>query len=145
MALSKDLFQAILSMDSYNRGYGAGINFGVASDAVNTEIGEARIIATRGQSDAQAVGFYGLAYDTGSVSNFQTGEKTIAYRGTNANTFADFLTDAWNGYGVGAGSLAGKQAELALRLYQPVGRNSVSIFRHLKGQMLLKLRRHHRA
>jgi hypothetical protein len=83
MAISKDLFLAILSMDAYNRGYGSGINFGSNSDAVGTAIGNAFIWATRGQPDAQSAGFYALAYDTSAVSGFSVGEKTIAYFAVN--------------------------------------------------------------
>jgi len=37
MAINDDVFRAILAMDSYNRGYNAGINFGPASDANGTQ------------------------------------------------------------------------------------------------------------
>lgn len=123
MAISKDLFLSILSMDSYNRGYGAGINFGVNSDALNTKIGEAKITKSKGDAEARSVGFYGIAYDTGSVSNFSEGEKTIAYRGTDETVSWSNLgtsLDIWNGYGVGTGSAEGKQAELAIKFYQDV-------------------------
>ena len=32
MSISKDLFLAILSMDAYNRGYGAGVGDGEANE-----------------------------------------------------------------------------------------------------------------
>ena len=120
MTISKDLFLAILSMDSYNRGYDVGIQ---GLGGLNSEIGNARIISqsdTINGSAGVSAGFYGLAYNTSSVSGFSSGEKTVAYRGTNADTVANLLTDAWNGYGVGAGSPAGKQAELALGFYQNI-------------------------
>jgi hypothetical protein len=86
MALSKDLFLAILSMDAYNRGYNAGINFGAGSDAFRVEIGNASILknAADPQGVAQSAGFYAIAYDTSAVSGFSAGEKTIAYRGTDS-------------------------------------------------------------
>jgi hypothetical protein len=40
MTISKDLFLAILSMDAYNRGYGAGLNLS------GTSIGNASISQT---------------------------------------------------------------------------------------------------
>ena len=43
MTISDDLFRAILAMDAYNRGYGAGINFGPGSDTNGTQIGNATI------------------------------------------------------------------------------------------------------
>ena len=65
------LFLAILSMDSYNRGYDPGIenlpNLGA--------IGNANIIDLALPTGAQAAGFYAIAYDW-------NGETVIAYRGT---------------------------------------------------------------
>jgi hypothetical protein len=57
------LLKAILSMDSYNRGYGADIKFGQLSgdtsqDTIGLQIGSVTISATRGQADAEAVDFY---------------------------------------------------------------------------------------
>lgn len=40
MTISRDLFLAILSMDSYHRGYGAGVTFSQPS----SQIGKAQII-----------------------------------------------------------------------------------------------------
>jgi len=74
------LFKAVLAMDSYNRGYDAGIKFGggagtYSDDSVGTSIGTASISANRGQQDAQDIGFYALAYD-------YNGSTIISYRGT---------------------------------------------------------------
>ena len=44
MAISKDLFLALLSMDVYNRGYGAGL--GGLADAKNTLLGNVSILDT---------------------------------------------------------------------------------------------------
>ncbi|QWG21942.1 hypothetical protein KMZ93_18370 [Bradyrhizobium sediminis] len=83
MSISKDLFSAILSMDSYNRGYNSGIAL------TGTTIGKASIAQTSsillddsGQSLDLPAGFYAIAYNTSAVSGFSAGEKTIAYRGT---------------------------------------------------------------
>lgn len=72
----RDLFLAILAMDSYNRGNGAGINdggtgdtngLGDASDG-SVRIGNATItynLQDAGITDAaQAAGFYAVAYET---------------------------------------------------------------------------------
>ncbi len=64
MTISKDLFLAILSMDSYNRGYGAGIE-GLGGEG--TQIGAATLGKDAeqllDQGSAQATGFYAIAYD----------------------------------------------------------------------------------
>ncbi len=87
MTISPELFMAILSMDSYNRGYNPGISDGEhvendvdlgLGDAVDTLVGNARIIS-RVSSDpngeARAAGFYAVAYQW-------NGETVISYRGT---------------------------------------------------------------
>ncbi len=48
MPISKDLFLSILSMDAYNRGATAVINFGANSDANGTAIGNATIYDKNG-------------------------------------------------------------------------------------------------
>jgi hypothetical protein len=90
----KDLFLAILAMDSYNRGYNAGIEDGDVSDrnglgdSVGTQIGTATITLasdSRPISPEVAAGFYAVAYQTqyGTV---------ISYRGT--DNLAVFGPDA---------------------------------------------------
>ncbi|AXX98822.1 hypothetical protein [Profundibacter amoris] len=79
MTISKDLFLAILSMDSYNRGYGAGIEL---SDAVDTQIGGAKISKTSEQiaemsAEAQAAGFYAIAYDVDGSGPSGLADKTV--------------------------------------------------------------------
>ncbi len=83
MTISKDLFLAILSMDAYNRGYGAGISDGEhvdsngidhgLGDAIGTQIGNATIVAGSDSdptSPEVAAGFYAVAYElTGSYTN----------------------------------------------------------------------------
>ena len=72
MPISKDLFLALLSMDAYNEGYGAGLEFpDVAADGTRSTIGQATVIKLKdiGISDAQyqawqAAGFYAVAYKT---------------------------------------------------------------------------------
>ena len=66
MTISKDLFLALLSMDAYNRGYGAGLTV-EGSDAIGTQIGDATIIGRSSsdeKSDAVKAGFYAVAYKT---------------------------------------------------------------------------------
>lgn len=79
MPVSKDLFLAILSMDAYNRDYGAGIG-GLGGEG--SQIGTATLLKDSSiLADesclrlVKASGFYAIAYDTayGTV---------ISYRGT---------------------------------------------------------------
>jgi hypothetical protein len=68
MAMNRDLFLTILSMDSYNRGYGQGIK-GLDSPGPNPDddlkirIGKAKIIRDANDASglAQAAGFYAIA------------------------------------------------------------------------------------
>ena len=71
--MNRDLFLAILSMDSYNRGYDVGLK---GLDEAGS-IGTATIRTFRpGEKDGwQAAGFYAIAYNW-------NGETVIAYRGT---------------------------------------------------------------
>ena len=115
MAISKDLFLAILSMDSYNRGYSPGINLsGTAIGNASIDKTSSILLDGNGQPLDQPAGFYAISYNTSAVSGFSAGEKTIAYRGTD-QLFPSFTigSEIWNAYGVGAGSPGGNQAALA--------------------------------
>ena len=85
MTISKDLFLAILSMDSYNRGYGAGIE-GLGGEG--TQIGAATLGKDAeqllDQGSAQAAGFYAIAYDVkaSGVEGIDSDTTVISYRGT---------------------------------------------------------------
>lgn len=129
MTISKDLFLAILSMDSYNRGYGAGLaengqNDPDGLDVHGSQIGNASISTTLSdvsegfEAEAQAAGFYAVAYDTpyGTV---------ISYRGTdNLFNWAPWSdtpgSDIWNSYGQGLGDPNANAARLAVEFYQAV-------------------------
>ena len=95
MTISKDLFLAILSMDAYNRGYGAGLADGVNVDpegndldglgVFGSEVGNARILTHDASAEAQAAGFYAIAYeiaDGAGIDGLDTGDTVISYRGT---------------------------------------------------------------
>ena len=77
--MNRDLFLAILSMDSYNRGYGAGIKdlpeSGKLGRFTIREFGEDE------QVGWEAAGFYAIAYDMTSVAGFGSDERVISYRG----------------------------------------------------------------
>jgi len=95
-----DLFKAILSMDSYNKGYNEGIRYVEGSAVVGTYLGVAKIVQ---QSDIQTgtsgvnAGFYALAYQ------LPDGAVTIAYRGTDQGVVPYKSIDVRDAYGVGAG------------------------------------------
>ena len=118
--MNSDLFMAILAMDSYNRGYNAGIDLGNNSDASGTQIGNVSICKTKGDAEAEAVGFYAIAYED------SWGNVTISYRGTDILTATDNGEgsttggDIYNGWGVGRGSPSGAEAALAFQFYSDV-------------------------
>lgn len=77
MAISKDLFLAILAMDSYNRGYGAGLADERVDDPDGLDLGDRVGSATSKTFDQtgidqtdydvwQSDDFYAIAYDIGS-------------------------------------------------------------------------------
>jgi len=124
MAISKDLFLAILAMDSYNRGYGAGLSDGGNDDPEGLgevgRVGNARLLdpLSLGRDSNklgqwQDAGFYALAYDIGADGpEGLAGKTVISYRGT------DTSLDHSTGWSVGAGNIDDwTQAPLALEVY----------------------------
>jgi hypothetical protein len=96
----KDLFLAILAMDSYNRGYGAGLNDEGASDTdglgIGGGIGSAQILAVDLPQGSEEAGFYAVAYNTPYG-------KVISYRGTDFTPGSDLATDAHDSWTLGGG------------------------------------------
>jgi|CXWL01.1.fsa_nt_gi Ca2+-binding RTX toxin-like protein len=134
MAISDSLFKAILAMDSYNRGYGQGIDtlggtgstIGNATFSKESEIGAG--------SEEVTAGFYATAYKLSS------GETIISYRGTDKNFsfpfWPDVGSDMWNGYGTAIGDPASLQSKLALQFYHDVagaGATNISLTGHSLG------------
>lgn len=121
MPISSDLMKAILSMDSYNRGYDSGIIFGsnpgnnnYSLDTQGTTLGSASIginssifIDNGDRLDAD-IGFYALSYTYG-------GETVISYRGTNT-----FILDPAHGWTLGAGNTDSEQGQMAIEFYNEV-------------------------
>ena len=105
------LFNAILSMDSYSRGYDPAIKFGNLANGESLTLGEQIGVATittdsrslenpDGTNQDNDIGFYALAYDIGGAG------KIISYRGTDDfDSAADLLTskDVANGWWLGGG------------------------------------------
>lgn len=108
--MDRDLFLAILAMDSYNRGDG----FAVSGLAETGTLGTATLRAATEEQKAgwEAAGFYAIAYDW-------NGETIISYRGTDAPRDAI-------AFGIGAGqpfALTGgltDQARLTVEFYRAV-------------------------
>jgi fermentation-respiration switch protein FrsA (DUF1100 family) len=102
--MNRDLFLSILSLDSYNRGYGHRIN--ITGDL--TKLGNATIgIQSDIEDNSEGVkaGFFAQAY------SYQ-GETIISYRGT------DGLNDVLNGWTVGAGWTDVVQSNLSVEFYK---------------------------
>ena len=123
MSISQELMYAILSMDSYNRGYNTGIaGLSEASDG-SVQIGTATVSYNLEDAQlsnaAQAAGFYAVAYQW-------NGDTIISYRGTDNNFSIPWTddpeggSDLWNGYGTGAGAPITEQAKLAAEFFQAV-------------------------
>jgi len=102
------VFKAILAMDSYNRGYGSKLsNLG---ESVTDKIGNYYISNTKGDLDAQSVGFYSVAYQ-----HNDTGAQVISYRGTDA-----FFQDMLTGWITGSGVYFNQQAWRGADFYRAV-------------------------
>lgn len=101
--MTRDLFLALLAMDSYNRGYGQGTLTNTEDDITNVDetnrrLGNAKIVL---QSDVEQgrlgveAGFYAIAYDVSDVEGFGDDEIVIAYRGSDYDP--DACGDIWLG------------------------------------------------
>jgi hypothetical protein len=133
MTISRDLFFAILSMDSYNRDYGFSVRISVSTIGNAEILSRDRLQITQQQYESwQSAGFYALAYDLTGAGIAGLSGTVISYRGTNFNinwnplTFrsSPLIADVINGWSVGAG-LAGAQAGLALDFYNAVKRDGI--------------------
>ena len=118
MTTSKEVFLSLLSMDAYNRGYGAGL--GGFSDAEDSLMGKVKVVrassSLENSPEVQA-GFYAIAYevtDGTAIEGFDTGDVVISYRGTDEE-----LKDAWNGWSSIVGGVP-EQARLAAQFYNSV-------------------------
>lgn len=129
MALDpNDLVHAILAMDAYNRG---------SDPSIEIPNSPYSVIRQSPPSDSEDSGFSATAYTV-------NGTAVIAFRGMNSGSFWDLFDDAWNGWGVGAGSPEGKQAELAIQFYQSVrdqGHADIVLTGHSQGGGLAGLDR----
>ncbi len=125
MSISKDIFLAILAMDSYNRDYGAGINLtgnAIGNATIGTNSGA--IKDANGNRLDEAASFFAQAYtinegksytNADGTTGLTSGQTVISYRGTDAPG-----TDAFTGWSLGAGYTAASQAGLARSFYESV-------------------------
>lgn len=124
-----DVFNAILAMDSYNRGYGRGLNEPGNSNLLGlaTVVSDSAILkdAAGNRLDSRA-GFYASAYMWTEKNGTQ--HIAISYRGTNPDfnwNLRQFLDspvfkDAWNGWRLAGGYDNAGQAQLALQFAEQV-------------------------
>ena len=110
MPVSNELMYAILAMDSYNRGYGEGIEHG------KTIIGNAVFDQDDVSQEAIDASFYAAAY---SYNN----ETVISYRGTNTDPASELAKDSAYGWGVGTGNVYETQGVLAAQFYKSVAQD----------------------
>ena len=122
MNLSKDLWLALLSLDSYNRGYGAGLADGQGQkddDGNDTDglgeagsmLGGASVLDVDLPNGSQAAGFYAIAYDVPDIG------RVIAYRGTDDTSSLTPDNDIVRGWIVGAGAWQATTASYAQQFY----------------------------
>ena len=107
MAINDAVFRSILAMDSYNRGYDAGIRL------EGSQVGNATIRTDALPADSQSVSFFAQAYTW-------NGETVISYRGTDEGSFFDPGADPQNGYDLAFGGIWDNQTRLAAQFYQTV-------------------------
>lgn len=118
MAISADLFRAILAMDSYNRGYDPGIVL------TGNQIGNADLVTTvELPAGSEAASFFAQAYTW-------NGGTIISYRGTDSQPL-DWATGWVTGGGAYRSTLwpgTKPQAELAAEFYKAVIGSNVDPF-----------------
>jgi Ca2+-binding RTX toxin-like protein len=110
--------KAILSMDSYNRGYNQSIQLAGTSIGNATIIKDSESLGTNASNQRldESVGFYAIAYN-------YNGSKVISYRGTDDfDGAADLFTskDAAYGWILGGGSTTSSQGKMAVQFYKDV-------------------------
>jgi hypothetical protein len=112
--MKRDLFLALVSMDSYNRSYGQHLTD--LADTEGVSFGNSIIKKTSlealGLSSASS-GFYAIAYTAGAgIEGIAAGQTIISYRGTNPDGpfGSNLFDDAVKGYGIATGFANGPQA-----------------------------------
>jgi hypothetical protein len=110
VTISKELITSILAMDSYNRGYNAGIVLPSGATRIGTATIGTDSTAELGEQVTKSTGFYAISYKWGN-------ETVISYRGTDNPDLLGLTpgaSDIWSGWITGTGTLINaKQAALA--------------------------------
>ena len=122
MPLNDDVFRAILAMDSYNRGYNAGISgLGGQGAVLGT--------ATLGSDASELLGSTTVANASFFAQTYTwNGHTVISYRGTDqaSPSWTNWtLGDVLNGWSTGLGNPGTTQARLAVEFYRAVVGQSV--------------------
>jgi hypothetical protein len=117
MAISQDLMLALLSLDSYNRGYGQGITL-TGNQVGTATVGLLSTDPSVNIPNSQASGYFASAYT-------RNGKTIISYRGTNSDSAAALVPDVVTGWVTGLG-VAAAQANTAAAFYTAVTGNSIN-------------------
>jgi Lipase (class 3) len=133
MTISNELMLAILAMDSYNRGYNAGIGAGPNGLGITGFIGNAEIKKVEQTETAVAASFFAISYS-------YNGRTVISYRGTDVlPTDKPNLSGSWTDIGQWQsiyGSYNSTQQKLAADFYRTVVAGNPSQSIQLTGHSL---------
>ena len=116
MALSDQLFKAILAMDVYNRGYGGSLEIS-SNNLGNATLGQDSSILVDPNNGArrdEPISFFAQSYTW-------NGKTVISYRGTD-----NAIVDASTGFGLGAGSSGSPQSLMAAEFYRAINGGSIA-------------------
>lgn len=119
------MLNAVLSMDAYNRGYGAGI---LVDNISPFQTGSAYFVADSSElsSSHEDIGFYAVAYDVYDSAS-QEHSTVISYRGTDHPNPLANDSDVTNGWLVGAGNYNASQATMAVRFYKAIVQDYLAV------------------
>jgi len=121
MSMSRELFLAILAMDSYDKGYNQRLKVD------GTQLGLATVGTAADTDISQPYGFFAQAYTiNGGVDGIAAGTTVISYRGTDDPLGSISGSDLVYGWTTAAGYIGpGSQAGLAFQFYQDVSHQSI--------------------
>ena len=100
--MNRDVFLSLLALDAYNRGYGQNV-FGLPVLPNVTQIGRATITTDsqlRIGSDAQAAGFYAIAYEWNGETIISA--PSSSWRGSNFPGVGDWASGCARGWRLAA-------------------------------------------
>lgn len=139
--ITRDLLLALLSLDSYNRGYDRNVNTpGTKLGDISLGRDSSILLDDANERRDTPAGFYAIVYNTSGLGIDGLDDTVISYRGTNFNpsasvsefTRSPLIADALDGWLVGGGFVdvlgVGNQAGLAIDFYNAVLDEGVSPF-----------------